>query len=242
MSYRSPKKKQKPSQKKNPSFLNFDKIKMNTKQIKHELQNLISGKSGASYDALIQTVAGHLRSGKRTSPMAEEKHQNKAQETKELIDFAKSNNLILGNIPEENFIASGAEQKVYITEGKYVIKLNDAIYYASWEDYFYNLLLHNYFFADTAYHLLGFYLSGNILYAVVQQPYIKADSMTDLEQVKNFMAANGFEKQRRYDYENVSLGLILEDLHDENVLTADDMLYFIDTVFFIKPDEFWNKK
>lgn len=68
--------------------MNFDKIKMNIKQIKHELQNLISGKSGASYDALIQTVAGHLRSGKRTSPTAKEKHQNKAQETKELIDFA----------------------------------------------------------------------------------------------------------------------------------------------------------
>jgi hypothetical protein len=28
----------------------------------------------------------------------------------------------------------------------------------------------------------------------------------------------------------------------ENVLTADDMLYFIDTVFFIKPDEFWDEK
>jgi hypothetical protein len=177
---------------KNPSFLNFDTIKMNIKQIKHELQNLISGKSSASYDALIQTVAGHLRRGKRTSPMAEEKHQNKAQETKELIDFAKLNNLILGSIPEENFIASGAEQKVYIIGGKYVIKLNDAIYYASWEDYFYNLLLHNYFFADTAYHLLGFYLLENTLYAVVQQPYIKADRMTDLEPVKNFMAANGF--------------------------------------------------
>ena len=63
---------------------------MNTKQIKYELQNLISGKSGASYDALIQAVASHLRSGKRASPMAEEKHQNKSQETEELIDFAKS--------------------------------------------------------------------------------------------------------------------------------------------------------
>ena len=82
---------------------------MNIKQIKYELQNLISGKSGASYDALIQTVTSHLRSGKRTSPMAEEKHQNKTQETKELIDFAKSNNLIIENIPEEKFIASGAE-------------------------------------------------------------------------------------------------------------------------------------
>ncbi len=63
---------------------------MNIKQIKYELQNLISGKSGASYDALIQTAAGYLRTGKRAGPMAEEKHQNKAQEAEGLIDFAKS--------------------------------------------------------------------------------------------------------------------------------------------------------
>ena len=216
------------------------KIRMNIKQIKYELQNLISGKSGASYDALIQAVASYLRSGKRTSPMAEEKHQNKGQETEKLIDFAKSNNLILEHIPEENFIAKGAEQKVYITGEKYVTKLNDAIYYASWEDYFYNLLLHNYFFADTAYQLLGFYLSADILYSVVQQSYIKADSMTDLEKVKDFMTANGFKNTRRYDYENEQLGLIIEDLHDENVLTANGLLYFIDTVFFIDPDNFWD--
>ena len=213
---------------------------MDTKQIKYELQNLISGKSSASYDALIQAVASHLRSGKRTSPMAEEKHQNKVQEKEKLIEFAKSNNLIIEDIPEERFIASGAEQKVYITGEKTVTKLNDAIYYASWEDYFYNLLLHNYFFTDTAYNLLGFYLSENTLYAVVQQPYIKADSMTDLKEVKNFMAANGFENKRRNDYENVNLGLIIEDLHDENVLTAEGMLHFIDTVFFIKPNKFWE--
>lgn len=96
---------------------------MNIKQIKHELQNLISGKSGASYDALIQAVTSYLRSGKRTSPMAEEKHQNKAQETEKLIDFAKSN---------------------------------------------------------------------------------------------------------------------IEDLHDENVLTCNGLFYFIDTVFFINPDKFWD--
>ena len=213
---------------------------MDIKQIKYELQNLISGKSGASYDALIQTVSSYLRSGKKSGPMAQEKHENKAQETKELIDFAKSNDLILEQIPEENFIASGAEQRVYITGDKYVIKLNDTIYYASWEDYFNNLLLHNYFFADTAYQLLGFYVSNDILYAVVQQPYIKADIMTDLKKVEDFMAANGFKLTRRHDYENKQLGLIIEDLHDENVLTFGDLLYFIDTVFFIKPNEFWD--
>lgn len=64
--------------------------------------------------------------------------------------------------------------------------------------------------------------------------------MTNLEEVKGFMAANGFENTRRYDYENVNLGLIIEDLHDENVLTCDGLLYFIDTVFFIEPDKFWG--
>ncbi len=188
---------------------------MNTKQIKNELQDLISGKSGASYDALIQTVTGQLSSGKKTSPMAEEKHQNKAREKEKLIEFAQYSNLLIENISEESFIASGAEQKVYIAGENAVIKLNTAIYYASWEDYFFNLLLHNYFFADTAYTLLGFHLSDNILYAVVKQAFIKADEMTDLNEVKKFMAANGFDNIRRHDYENKSLGLIIEDLHDE---------------------------
>lgn len=212
---------------------------MNLNHIKHDLQNLISGKSGASYDALIQTVAGHLRSGKRASPMAEEKHQNKHKEREELISFANENNLFVESIPEESFIASGAEQKVYIID-KFVIKLNDGIYYASWEDYFCNLLLHNYFFADTAYDLLGFHISKDILYAVVQQNYIKADNITNLIEVKEFMESNGFVNNRRHDYENSDLGLIIEDLHDENVLTAGGLLYFIDTVFFIDPSKFWK--
>lgn len=62
---------------------------MNIKQIKYELQHLISGKSGFGYDALIQAVARHLRSGKRASPMAEEKHENKPKEAKRLFEFAR---------------------------------------------------------------------------------------------------------------------------------------------------------
>ena len=33
---------------------------------------------------------------------------------------------------------------------------------------------------------------------------------------------------------------ILEDLHDENVLTRNNVLYFIDTVFYLT-EEFWKK-
>ncbi len=213
---------------------------MNAQHVKHELQNLISGESGASYDAIIQAVLSHLRAGESASSMAQGKLEDKAEEAKELIRFARTHNLVLADIPEERFVANGAEQRVYIAEENCVIKLNDAIYYACWRDYFNSLLLHNYFFADTAYSLRGFYESNDIVYAVVEQPYIHADRITDLEEVKSFMVANGFENVRNHDYKHEKLGLILEDLHDENVLTADGVLHFIDTVFFITSSKFWN--
>jgi hypothetical protein len=55
-----------------------------------------------------------------------------------------------------------------------------------------------------------------------------------LKHVEQFMNSNGFQKIRNNDYFNPKLGIILEDLHDENVLTSNDILYFIDTVFYIK--------
>ena len=112
-------------------------------------------------------------------------------------------------------------------------------YYASWVDYFHNLQLNNFFFPDTVYRLLGFHLEEEVLYAVVEQPYVRADEPTDLALVKEFMGNNGFDNTRNHDYYNPELGIILEDLHDENVLTQNGMLYFIDTVFYIRPEIFW---
>jgi hypothetical protein len=208
---------------------------MNSKTIKHELQDVLSGKSGSSHDAAIQAVARYLSRSKSAGPMAEEKHQHKAEETEKLLVFAEKNNLFYPQPNEENYIAEGAEQKVYIRNEEYVIKLNDAIYYASWQDYFHNLLLHNYFFADVAYQFMGFTVVENALHAVV-----KADAITSLEEVKSFMLNNGFKNTRNHDYYHTELGIILEDLHDENVLTQNKMLYFIDTVFYINPNVFWE--
>lgn len=210
------------------------------KTIKYELQNILSGESGNSYDAVIQAIAHYLKTGKRTSPTAEEKHKNKPQETKKLIKYAHTHNLFYNNVIEENFVSEGAEQKVFILGGDAVIKLNDAIYYASWEDYFHNLLLHNYFFSDTAYQFLGFYLKEDILYAVVKQNYIKSDEQTDLSNVKQFLEKNGFVNTKNHDYYHPELGIILEDLHDENVLTQNRILYFIDTVFYVNHEVFWK--
>ena len=213
---------------------------MNLKQTKNELQSILSGKSSFSYDPIIQTIAHKLRTSQKTSPVAEEKHQNKTQETAFLKEFANEHNLFVEAINKSDFISKGAEQKVYIKDNKHVIKLNDAIYYASWEDYFLNLLLHNYFFPDTAYQLLGFYEDTLNFHAVVKQKFIIADQITKLIEVKYFLVKNGFENTRNHDYYHPHLGIILEDLHDENVLTQKGMLYFIDTVFYIKPEVFWS--
>jgi hypothetical protein len=207
--------------------------------MKHELQSIISGKSEVRHGAVIQAATCYLKGSERTSQMAKNSKFFKKQETEVLVEFINANNLWVPDINVENYVSEGAEQKVYLKDGKSVIKLNDSIFYNSWEDYFNNLLLHNFFFPDTAYELLGFYKEGNAIYAVVKQPFVKATQKTDLEGVKQFMLENGFVNNRNNDYYNQSLGIILEDLHDENVLTENGVLQFIDTVFFIK-EEFYE--
>ena len=64
---------------------------------------------------------------------------------------------------------------------------------------------------------------------------MKATEKTDLNVVKTFLENNCFRNTKNHDYYNEELCLILEDLHDENVLTQNGVLYFIDTVFYIVP-------
>jgi hypothetical protein len=203
--------------------------------MKHELQNIISGKSQVRYGDAIQAISSYLRRSKSASSEAKDSKQIKREEAENIKQFCNQNNFWKTNIDIDSFVSSGAEQKVYLHKDEFqVLKLNDSIYYSSWEDYFNNLLLNNFFFPDTAYQLVGFYQSEEVLYAVVQQDFIKFDELTELEVVKKFLDENGFKNTRNNDYFNPVLGIILEDLHDENVLTFQSNLYFIDTVFYIK--------
>jgi hypothetical protein len=205
--------------------------------MKDEIQYILSGKSEVKHCHLIQTTCSFLKRSKGTGTMAQEYKQNKQQERESLIQFANQENLWLANINVENYVSQGAEQKVYLKDDASVLKLNDAIYYASWVDYFHNLLLNNLFFPDTAYQLLGFFKELDVIYAVVEQPFVKATQKTDLSLVKLFLENNGFRNTKNHDYYNADLCLILEDLHDENALTQNGMLYFIDTVFYIAPEK-----
>lgn len=209
-------------------------------ELKSKLYDVISGKSEVRNGAAIQAITNYLRQSQETSTDIKGTKLFKEQEKQRLELYINLNELWLEDIDFTKYVSEGAEQKVYLKDSNSVLKLNDSIYYECWIDYFYNLLLHNFFFEDTAYKLIGFTNESNQLFAVVEQNFVEITQATDLKLVKEFLQANGFESIKNNDYVNNSIGIIIEDLHDENVLTKNGLLYFIDTVFFIK-DIFWKQ-
>ena len=210
--------------------------------LKHELQSIISGIGDHSATDFIKAAAHYIRESQKTSGNTEKFEFTKKQEAKKLIEWIETENLWFHNHDENRFIASGAEQRVYLhSDEKFVYKFNDTIFYEFWLDYFYSLLIHNYFFPQTAYELIGFYQEKEVLFAVVKQPFIEITEPTNLPSVKEFLNQNGFELKKNNDYFNNKIGIILEDLHDENVLTNNGVLFFIDTVFYIK-DSFFSEE
>lgn len=209
--------------------------------VKHELQSIISGVGDHAATNLICAAAHHLRKSKETSRIAQESELTKEKEAEKLSSWINQNRLRFATHDESRFIASGAEQRVYLHQDeRYVYKLNDSIFYQNWSDYFHSLLIHNYFFPETSYELIGFYQLEKTLYSVVKQPYIEITEITKVESVKEFLNKNGFQLKKNNDYFSPELGIILEDLHDENVLTNNGIPFFIDTVFYLDVS-FFNK-
>ena len=111
--------------------------------MKDDIQNILSGKSQVKHHHLIQATCSYLKRSQGAGTMAQDQQQLKDQEAEKLIQFASDHNLWVESINIDNYVSQGAEQKVYLKDGTTVLKLNDAIYYASWIDYFHNLLLNN---------------------------------------------------------------------------------------------------
>jgi Serine/Threonine/Tyrosine Kinase found in polyvalent proteins len=72
-----------------------------------------------------------------------------------------------------------------------VIKVNEAIYYATWTEYFNNLIIHNLLFSATAYTLLGFTSVDHNLCAVLQQAFIEGEQ-AELDDIRELLTFNGF--------------------------------------------------
>ena len=158
----------------------------------------------------------------------------KKEQTEFLKHHSSQKKWWVQDLPDEtSFLTRGGEAKIYFApDRRSVIKVNDAVYYATWLEFFNSLVIHNLLFEETAYTFLGFTEKEDSLLAVLKQPFITSDAPVDLEDVKKLLAFNGFINTRRNDYFNKYLGLILEDMHDENIIVNSNTLFFIDTVFY----------
>ena len=155
-----------------------------------------------------------------------------------LEDYSHQHHFWITDLPnEDRYLTRGGEAKVYLAvDNKHVLKLNDGVYYATWLEFFNSILLHNLFFENTRYDLLGFTKQDGLFYAALQQPFVQMTAQAELEDIRKFLEFFGFTNTKRQDYLHKELGLILEDMHDENVIVNSEMLFFIDTVFYtIRP-------
>ncbi len=212
---------------------------MITHEKHEELETIIRGKSILGREDNLTAARNFLSGRFSTNTKVTRSFQGesiiKEAQKNCLIDFATDNNLwFKEELSDENFLTEGGEAKIHFsTTRNTVIKLNDAIYYSTWLAFLNSILIHNLLFLDTRYLLLAFIMADGELLAVLEQPFIITDAVTDLSDVKTFLEKNGFENIKRNDYYSQNLGLILEDMHDENVLVRNENLFFIDTVFFI---------
>jgi len=202
------------------------------------LENIVKGIVLEGKEDTCTAARNLLCSSFRTSRAVKKDFESQSRIKKEQADFLRQHstkrNWWLSHPPDEtSYLTRGGEAQVYFApDEKSVIKVNDGVYYATWLEFFNSLVVHNLLFEETAYAFLGFIEKDGALLAVLKQPFIASDAPVDLEDVKKLLAFNGFVNTKRNDYFNKALGLILEDMHDENIIVNSNTLFFIDTVFY----------
>jgi len=131
-----------------------------------------------------------------------------------------------------------AEHRLYFDQAaQRWFKSNNLSNYGNWMAYFQAIQLHNWLFPRAPLKLEGFITEAQHLRPVVSQPHIPAPRGAAQLEVDAAMLLLGFDPirtrdaARQYDYLSKSLGVEINDLHDENVLiTAGGELVVIDPV------------
>jgi hypothetical protein len=207
-------------------------------EIRSQLQNIVRGACLQRTADRCSTVRNILIESFGASSTVKREFESRSIIKEKQVDFlkiyAKEIGLWLDCLPPgSEYLTKGGESKIYLAADRLdVIKVNDAIYYATWTEYFNSLAAHNLLFPNTTYSLLGFIESDGNLNAVLSQPFIEGEQ-AKLADIKELLTFNGFENTKRQDYYNKEFGLVLEDMHDENVIASQGFLFFIDTVFYV---------
>jgi Serine/Threonine/Tyrosine Kinase found in polyvalent proteins len=191
-------------------------------ETRNKLQNIVNGARLEGPADNCATVRNLLIESFGTGSTVKSEFESRAIVKEKQANFlrawAEETGIWLENLPiGSQYLTKGGESKIYLAPDRLnVIKVNDAIYYATWDEYLNSLLLHNLLFPNTAYTLIGFAEIGNGLSALLQQPFIEGEQ-AGLDDIRELLSYNGFENTRRQDYYNNEFGLVLEDMHDEKI-------------------------
>jgi hypothetical protein len=160
-------------------------------EIREKLQNIVRGACLEGTADRCSTVRNHLIEGFGTSPTVKGEFESRSIIKEKQIEFlktyAKESGLWLESLaPQPEYLTKGGESKVYLAAGGLnVIKVNDAVYYATWAEYFNSLVLHNLLFPNTTYSLLGFIENDGKLnagcsffyrYSILHNGYLKCST------------------------------------------------------------------
>lgn len=212
---------------------------MVSNEIRKKLQNIIRGDVLEGQEDHCTAIRNLLSQSFGSDPTVKREFESRSILKEEQVRFLRTHaeniGLWMTALPEgSQYLTRGGESEIYLApDHKHVLKINDSIYYATWTEYFNSLVIHNILFPNTAYELLGFINNKEgTLCAVLSQPFAEG-GQADLADIKEHLTFNGFQNTKRQDYFNEEFGLILEDMHDENVIEKEDVLFFIDTVFYL---------
>ena len=178
-------------------------------------------------NSILEQAAYIARRKKETAGTLEPTESYKRGQTKELIDFAKSNNLWI-SLSELNveFLSKGGENEVYTgNKDNIVIKLNNFEYAGDdLENFFIRINAHNKLFGNVPYQMIGFaYNSQQEFCAVLIQPYILAEREATEDEIATYMKALGFEMDYYDEYHNSDYEVF--DAVPNNVLYGIVSLY-----------------
>ena len=182
-------------------------------------------------NSILEQAAYIARRKKETAGTLEPTESYKRGQTKELIDFAKSNNLWI-SLSELNveFLSKGGENEVYTgNKDNIVIKLNNFEYAGDdLENFFIRINAHNKLFGNVPYQMIGFaYNSQQEFCAVLIQPYILAEREATEDEIATYMKALGFEMDYYDEYHNSEYEVF--DVVPNNVLYGIDVHIPADT-------------
>lgn len=126
----------------------------------------------------------------------------------------------------------GQENDVYLS-GNRVFKRNNLCFHLSYADFFDRLALHFLLFPGASLRFEGFVARQVGLWPVMSQPAVRARRGATRVEVGVFMQRLGFLRVRGDDYRHPE-GILVEDLHDENVfIDENNQVVVIDPVIYL---------